>query len=150
MHKALKTGRNVGYTHISCVTLTRRDGSHIMVLVASIKVGASPMADIHPLYAALGKRIRALRRQANLSQEDVAERVGLTRTSITNIERGRQQLQIHTLVAIAHTLGVRLDELLLYEEEPAHGNNEAGPRPGATKRRKQKGATATQSPQDYG
>ena len=84
------------------------------------------MADIHPLYAALGKRIRALRRQANLSQEDVAERVGLTRTSITNIERGRQQLQVHTLVAIAHTLGVRLDELLLYEEEPAHGNNEAG------------------------
>jgi transcriptional regulator with XRE-family HTH domain len=82
------------------------------------------MADIHPLYVALGKRIRALRRQANLSQEDVAERVGLTRTSITNIERGRQQLQVHTLVAIADTLGVRLDELLAHEEQPAHGNNE--------------------------
>ena len=39
---------------------------------------------------ALGGRIRAARDRAGVKQEQLAQAVGLSRTSITNIERGRQ------------------------------------------------------------
>ncbi|MGI8913706.1 MAG: helix-turn-helix domain-containing protein [Chloroflexota bacterium] len=65
-----------------------------------------------PLYAALGERVLHARRQALLSQAQLAERVGLTRTSITNVERGHQKIQVHTLYAIASALGVRPETLL--------------------------------------
>jgi transcriptional regulator with XRE-family HTH domain len=38
--------------------------------------------------------------------------LGLSRTSITNIERGRQPIQLHTLYKIAEVLGVEPTALL--------------------------------------
>lgn len=38
--------------------------------------------------------------------------LGLSRTSVTNIERGRQPVQLHTLYRIAATLGVEPTLLL--------------------------------------
>lgn len=69
-------------------------------------------AGLDELYVALGKLVQTARKQANLTQDDLARRVGLTRTSITNIERGRQKIQIHTLYALAEALGVGPDALL--------------------------------------
>jgi transcriptional regulator with XRE-family HTH domain len=70
------------------------------------------LAQRDPLYEAIGRRVRAAREQAKRSQGELAQRVGLTRTSITNIERGRQKIQVHTLYAIAEALNVRPDALL--------------------------------------
>ena len=64
------------------------------------------------LYAAVGVRVREARRSQKMSQEDLANRVGLTRTSITNVEAGRQKLPLHTLFAIAEALGMEAKELL--------------------------------------
>lgn len=50
-----------------------------------------------------------------MTQEGLGEAVSLTRTSITNIERGRQKLLLHTLARIAHALGVATSELLPQE-----------------------------------
>ncbi len=58
------------------------------------------------LYAALGGLIRARRERAGLTQGQLARRVGMTRTSITNIESGRQKVQLHTLYDIADALDV--------------------------------------------
>jgi hypothetical protein len=44
----------------------------------------------------------------------------LTRTSIINIEKGRQQLLVHTLVDIAGALGVPVVELLPPAGDVAH------------------------------
>jgi len=38
--------------------------------------------------------------------------VGLSRTSVANIEKGRHRIQIHTLYAIAAALGIEPAELL--------------------------------------
>jgi transcriptional regulator with XRE-family HTH domain len=54
---------------------------------------------------ALGERIRAARERAGVKQDQLAQAVGLSRTSITNIERGRQGVQAHLLVRIAAVLG---------------------------------------------
>jgi DNA-binding XRE family transcriptional regulator len=44
-----------------------------------------------------GQLLAEKRSEAKLSQESLAKAVGLTRTSITNIERGRQPVNLHTL-----------------------------------------------------
>lgn len=58
------------------------------------------------IYLAVGRRVRRGREAAGLRQDELAERVGLTRTSITNIEKGKQRIQIHTLYAIARALSL--------------------------------------------
>lgn len=64
-------------------------------------------------YKAVGSNIRRLREQVRgLSQEKLAKSVGLERTSITNIENGRQKLLLHTASAIAARLGVSVNDLL--------------------------------------
>jgi transcriptional regulator with XRE-family HTH domain len=47
-----------------------------------------------------------------MSQEAFAKAVGLSRTSITNIERGRQPISLHTLYFMADILGVEASDLL--------------------------------------
>jgi len=64
------------------------------------------------LYADFGRRLRRARRQARLSQSRLAELVGLSRTSVTNIERGHQHFPMHMLHRFAEALHVRAVELL--------------------------------------
>lgn len=69
------------------------------------------------IYQAIGKRVRARRERIPLTQGDLASRIGLTRTSISNIEQGRQKIQIHTLYALAAALDVPATVLLPSERE---------------------------------
>ncbi len=65
-----------------------------------------------PYYSALGKRIRDHRRSLDLTQEQLATSVGLSRTSITNIEMGKQPVYAHVLLKIARNLRTSVAELL--------------------------------------
>ena len=64
------------------------------------------------IYAAMGERIRAERQKRRLSQEKLASYIGLTRTSVTNIEKGRQKIFLHTVFDIATALGTSPAQLL--------------------------------------
>lgn len=64
------------------------------------------------LYAEIGRRIYKARKELGMSQEELASYVSLTRTSITNIEKGRQKLLVHTLIEIAKALKVEVTTLL--------------------------------------
>ena len=57
-------------------------------------------------YRNFGHLVGNARRTRNLTQGQLADSVGLTRTSITNIEKGRQKILIHTLFDIAAVLNV--------------------------------------------
>lgn len=59
------------------------------------------------LYWTIGKKIREMRGATGISQEELGKRVDLLRTSIVNIECGRQRLPIATLYDIADALGVQ-------------------------------------------
>ena len=61
---------------------------------------------------AFGSKLRDARNEAGLSQGDLAERVDLSRTSITNIEKGNQQPTLKLAVKLAEEVGVSLSELL--------------------------------------
>lgn len=58
------------------------------------------------------------RRGTKLSQADFGKLVGLSRTSITNIERGRQAIQLHQLYEFASMLEVPVAEMLPILTEP--------------------------------
>lgn len=62
-------------------------------------------------YAAVGRQI-ARARVGRLTQEALATKAALTRTSIINIEKGRQQILLHTLVDISRALQVSISDLI--------------------------------------
>ena len=55
-------------------------------------------------YRKVGENIRAKRKERGLSQEGLAKAVGLKRPSMSNIEKGRQNILLHTFCDIAETL----------------------------------------------
>lgn len=66
----------------------------------------------NPLYQMFGSRVRALREKRNYTQEELGRRVDLSRTSIVNIEKGRQRVLLHQLVDIADALDAKPAELM--------------------------------------
>lgn len=69
------------------------------------------MKDQVAFYRQVGARVHAARGK-DLSQDALALAIGLTRSSISNIEKGRQKLLLHTLVDIADALKVEPAALL--------------------------------------
>lgn len=60
----------------------------------------------------VGARVKTLRLEQGMSQGDLAEGIGMVRTSITNIEVGRQRLLVPSFINIALVLGVEMANLL--------------------------------------
>lgn len=62
-------------------------------------------------YEEMGARIQAAR-AGKVSQTELARQLGLARTSVTNIEKGRQRVLVHVLYETARILGVEAASLL--------------------------------------
>lgn len=60
----------------------------------------------------VGLLIKKAREKKDIPQGRLANRIGLTRTSINNIEHGRQRLMLDTLLMISDILNVSISELL--------------------------------------
>lgn len=67
---------------------------------------------IDPIYALIGRRIREEREALNATQGALSAMTGMARTSIANIEAGRQRVQLDDLIAIAQALGSSVEELM--------------------------------------
>ena len=78
--------------------------------------------DVDPFYRSFGKLVRLHRqRLPKLTQEKLGLMVGLSRTSVTNVEKGRQHVALHQVFALAEALRVKPEALL-----PSSGER-AGP-----------------------
>jgi len=62
--------------------------------------------------AGLPKRLKALRKQKDFSQQELAERAGVHYTHIGRYERGQSKPTTETLRRLAEALGVSLDFLV--------------------------------------
>ena len=63
-------------------------------------------------------RIRALRFAADeMTQADLADRIGVTRQTVIAIEQGRYSPSLEMAFQIARVFGVGLDEVFEYQEE---------------------------------
>ena len=65
----------------------------------------------------IGARIKELRRQARLTQEALAERVGLDSRHLSRLEVGRHFPSLQTLELIANALNVQLVEFFQFPGE---------------------------------
>ena len=59
-----------------------------------------------------GARVRALRKELEWSQEDLAAHCGLDRTYVGGIERGERNVALRNLQKLAKGLGLSVSELL--------------------------------------
>ncbi len=62
-------------------------------------------------------RLKAARAGLDLSQADLAEKVGVSRQTISAIEKGDYNPTINLCIKICRVLGKTLDELFWTEEE---------------------------------
>jgi putative transcriptional regulator len=64
-------------------------------------------------------RIRALRfAHGEMTQADLAERIGVTRQTLIAIEQGRYSPSLEMAFRIARVLGVALDDVFQYPDLP--------------------------------
>jgi ribosome-binding protein aMBF1 (putative translation factor) len=90
--------------------------SYYVVLYAS-KVQHASVPRPSPSYAndpaliALGKAIRQVRQELNLSQEELAHQAGVDRAYVSGIERAQHNVAVINLTKISRALGIKLAEL---------------------------------------
>ena len=61
--------------------------------------------------------VRKYRRWNEMSQADLAERVGVTRQTIANIERGNYSPSVHLALDICRALGRSVEQIFGDEQE---------------------------------
>jgi DNA-binding XRE family transcriptional regulator len=72
------------------------------------------MLDSKKLYESIGDRIRQLRetQTPRMSQSDLARILGLQRTSVTNIELGKQKPTLDTLLRLCEHFALEIDAIV--------------------------------------
>lgn len=75
----------------------------VFVLKGGVKMDLSP----------IGSRIKAAREKKKITQEELAELLGMSTTHISVIERGVKPPKLETFIRIANVLGVSSDYLLM-------------------------------------
>jgi transcriptional regulator with XRE-family HTH domain len=64
----------------------------------------------------LAKNIKRLRNRLSLTQEDLAEKAGISVVFLSDIERAKKWPYLNTLVSLSHALNAEVYELLKPEE----------------------------------
>ena len=65
----------------------------------------------------LKTRIRELRARDRLSQEELAQQVGVRRETIGNLENGRYNPSLKLAMDIAQVFGATVEDIFTFEEE---------------------------------
>ncbi|MBN9483104.1 MAG: hypothetical protein BGO70_01215 [Bacteroidetes bacterium 43-93] len=68
--------------------------------------------DIDAFYLEMGSRIKRARCQAGINQEELSEYLSLGRSSVANIEKGKQRPTIHHLLLLSSALKIQFNELV--------------------------------------
>ncbi len=66
----------------------------------------------------LGQRTAELRKRAGISQQRLAEMMGVSRTTITQIENGKRKVSADELARLSEIYNLSVDNLLFSKEEP--------------------------------
>ena len=69
----------------------------------------------------IGKNIKKLRKEKNLTQEQLAERLHVTRQAVSNWENGKTQPDIETLSVLAEVFEVTVEDLIYGNTTASNG-----------------------------
>ena len=64
------------------------------------------------IFIKIGKRIQYFRTQAHLTQEQLAEKIGISAKHLSRIEAGRHNPYFDTIIMITKELDIQIDALL--------------------------------------
>ena len=62
------------------------------------------------------ENLKSIRKERNLSQEELADKVGVTRQTINMIEKGNYNPSLNLCIAICRALNKTLDEIFWEDE----------------------------------
>jgi transcriptional regulator with XRE-family HTH domain len=71
--------------------------------------------DNRDILVKFGQRVRELRKEKNLSQEELSFKAGVHRTYIGMIERGEKNITLVNIEKIAKALVISIDNLLYFD-----------------------------------
>ena len=73
---------------------------------------AKPKPNNADVFVNLGERIRKLRNKRGWTQVIMAEKIGMDRSFIADVERGKRNISLLYLVVLADGFGITLSQLL--------------------------------------
>ena len=65
----------------------------------------------------IGERLLNLRKEKNISQEELADILGVSRQTISSLETGKYNPSIMLAYNIANYFGMAIEEVFIFEEE---------------------------------
>ena len=65
----------------------------------------------------MNNKLEEIRKKANMTQEELAERLEVSRQTIGSLESGRYNPSIVLAFKIAKLFGLAIEEIFIYEEE---------------------------------
>lgn len=74
----------------------------------------------------VGSKIRDIRKQNGLSQEQLGEKAGFHFTYIGGLERGERNINLKNLEKISEALGIQIYELFGYAKDVTHLSDKDG------------------------
>jgi transcriptional regulator with XRE-family HTH domain len=86
----------------------------------------SMAANDRQFFIDLGRRIAALRKEQHLTQQQLADALGIAQQTLAHYEGGRIRAPASMLPQLAHTFGVGIDELVGH---PSKNGGKRGPAP---------------------
>lgn len=76
-------------------------------------------------YVAIGRRVKKYRIKANLTQADVAEKLGISVSYVSQIECGRTDVSLKRLDEIANIINTRIELLISDPSSNPYLNNDS-------------------------
>ena len=69
----------------------------------------------------IGSRIQEIRNKRGITQDQLSEKVGISSKYLSSIERGKENPRLNTILKLARSLDVKLDEFFTHLdiEDPA-------------------------------
>lgn len=74
----------------------------------------------------MGKKMKGLRKGMDITQEAIASKLNVDRSTYSNYERGITEPDVETIIKLSKIFNVSTDELLGREEEPARVADSSG------------------------
>jgi transcriptional regulator with XRE-family HTH domain len=99
-------------TQMFAISASRRAAVDFLVRALQHAFTEACVIDRTEFCARFGRLLAARREEANLSQRQFARAIHLSRTSVANIERGRQAVNLHTLYVMADALQRDIADLM--------------------------------------